>query len=108
MLKLMDVTPQSATEIFEGGPPLRILRLLGLIKPDRRMIGKRAGLCIAISWVPLALLAGIQGVAQQDAEALSFFSDFAAFARFIVAVPILIFAEAGLHSEIVPDRNPFS
>ncbi len=90
----MDVTPQSATEIFEGGPPLRILRLLGLIKPDRRMIGKRAGLCIAISWVPLALLAGIQGVTQQDAEALSFFSDFAAFARFIVAVPILIFAEA--------------
>src|SRR4030095_6563453 len=89
----MDVRTQSPTELFEGGPPVSILRLLGLIKPDRPMIGKRAGLCIAISWGPLALLALVQGVTQQDAAAFSFFWDFAAFARFIVAAPILIFAE---------------
>ena len=89
----MDARTQSPTKLFEGGPPVRIQRLLGLIKPDRPMIGKRAVLCIAISWAPLALLALVQALTQQDAAALSFFSDFAVFARLIVAVPVLIFAE---------------
>jgi hypothetical protein len=103
----MDVRTQGPTELFEGGPPVRILRLLGLIKPDRPIIGKRAGLCIAISWVPLALLALVQGMTQQDAAAFSFFSDFAAFARFIVAVPILIYAETDCIPRLCRIANHF-
>jgi hypothetical protein len=49
---------------------------------------------VLIAWAPLALLALVQEIAFGDERARSFFVDFAAQARFLIAVPLLIIAEA--------------
>ena len=48
----VDVQPQ----LFEGGPPLRLQRSIGLVAPGRLHVGRRALLAALISWVPMALL----------------------------------------------------
>jgi hypothetical protein len=49
---------------------------------------------VLIAWVPLAVWAGIRFLFSGDESAGSFFSDFAVNARFLVALPALILAEA--------------
>ncbi len=80
--------------LFDGGPPLRVQRSLGLIKPNHPQIVRRAALAALIGWAALALLVFAQFVLQQDAAAAkSFFTDFAAYGRFLIAAPCLILAE---------------
>lgn len=80
-------------EIFDGGPLMRWERRLGLTKRGRPRAAKRALLAVLIGWVPLAVLAATQFLITGDASAKSFFSDFAVGARFLMAVPALIYAE---------------
>ena len=68
-------------------------RSLGLIKPDKPMVARRAAFVVLIGWVPLAVLAAVQGLLLRDGAAMSFFTDFAAYARFLVAAPLFILAE---------------
>jgi hypothetical protein len=80
-------------ELFDGGPPLRMQRQLGLVKPQERRIPQRVTLTILIAWVPLAALTAAQFVIFRDETAKSFFSDIAVHARFLIAAPVLILAE---------------
>lgn len=81
-------------ELFDGGPLLRGERALGLVKPGRPLVARRALLAVLIGWVPLAVLAAVQSLISADESARSFFSDFAVDTRFLVAAPALILAEA--------------
>jgi hypothetical protein len=81
-------------ELFEGGPLLRWERSLGLLKSGRRLAAKRTLLAVLIAWVPLAVLAAAQFLISADESAKTFFSDIAVQARFLIAVPALIYAEA--------------
>ncbi len=40
-------------DLFDGGPPLRLQRSIGLIKPGDRQIRKRVFISILIGWVPI-------------------------------------------------------
>lgn len=51
-----------------------------------------AALAVAITWVPLVVLAAVQGLAVGPSRVQSVLSDPAIFARFLVALPILILA----------------
>jgi hypothetical protein len=90
----MSDTANTNDELFDGGPLLRWERSLGLVKPGRQLAARRTLLAVLIAWVPLALLAAAQLLISADESAKSFFSDIAVHARFLVAVPALIFAEA--------------
>jgi len=90
----MDATTNVNDELFDGGPPLRLERSLGLVKPGQPLVAKRALLAVLIAWLPLAVLSAAQFLISSDKSAKSFLSDFAVHARFLVAVPALIFAEA--------------
>jgi hypothetical protein len=59
-----------------------------------RAILFRALGAILIAWVPMAVLAAVQGVALGPTRPQSFLLDIAAYARFLVALPLLILAEA--------------
>ena len=85
-------------DVFEGGPLLRWERSLGFIKPVGAQVGRRILIAVAIGWLPLAVLAAVELLISSDASAKSFFYDFAVHARFLIAIPVLIFAE----SECVP------
>jgi hypothetical protein len=89
----MSATANVKDELFDGGPLLRWEQLLGLVKRGRPLAARRTLIAVLIGWVPLAVLAAAQLLFSADESARSFFSDFAVHARFLMAVPALIFAE---------------
>ncbi|HKQ89734.1 MAG TPA: hypothetical protein VJZ77_03550 [Blastocatellia bacterium] len=89
----MSVTALQSGELLYGGPPHRLQRSLGLIKPGDPMIARRAELLVLVGWVPLVVLAVAQSLIHRNQMAKSFFSDFAVYARSLVAAPLFILAE---------------
>jgi len=53
----MSATVRQSGELLEGGPPHRLQRSLGLIKPGDPKIARRAGLVVLVGWAPLVVLA---------------------------------------------------
>jgi hypothetical protein len=90
----MSVTVQQSGWLLEGGPPHWLQRSLGLIKPGYPMIARRAKLVVLVGWVPLVVLAVAQSIILRNQLAKSFFSDFAVYARSLIAAPLFILAEA--------------
>ena len=90
----MSGTANVNDELFNGRPLLRWERSLRLVKPGRPLAVRRTLLAVLIGWLPLAVLAAAQLLISSDESAKSFFTDFAVHARFLLAVPALIFAEA--------------
>ena len=80
-------------ELFDGGPPLRWQRSLGLVRPGDSRSVRRAQLVMLIGWVPPAVLAAFHALVMRDEAAKTFFTDFAVYARLLVAAPLLILAE---------------
>jgi hypothetical protein len=80
-------------QVFDGGPPLRLQRSLGLVKPEQPCILRRALFSATIAWVPLALATAAQTLFRGDGSVNWFFSDFSIHARYLIALPALIFAE---------------
>jgi hypothetical protein len=90
----MAVAAEMGDGPFDGGPPLWLHRSLGLIRPRWLPVSIRA-LCVAlIGWAPLAVLAAAEALLLRRSMSMSFFSDLGAYARYLVALPALIFAEA--------------
>jgi hypothetical protein len=83
---------------FDGGPPQRMQRAIGLIKPDDLRIYHRVFLLVLIGWIVPALLSSIEGRAIQEDWSGAFLFDFANIARFLIAAPLFIIAE----STIIP------
>jgi hypothetical protein len=90
----MSVAIEHYTELLDGGPPCRLQRSLGLIKPDDPRTTRRAELAVLFGWAPLVVLAVVEGLVLGNRVDASFFSDFAVHARSMVAAPLLILAEA--------------
>jgi hypothetical protein len=77
--------------LFEGGPFFRLLRKgLGEIRLEPRSIARTLAACVLVTWAPMAVLAALQGVALGPSRAESFLFDAAMFARFWVALPLLL------------------
>src|SRR5262245_223205 len=79
--------------VFDGGPPLRLQRSLGLVKPDQPRTAMRAVIGAFLAWMPLAVLAIVQSLLTGNGSARWFLSDFSVHARYLVALPALILAE---------------
>lgn len=85
------VNPQDLDTLFQGDP----------LSPPRRMLGSRSAsrpwreafVTIVIAWVPLALLATVEGLYAPSGSLKAFWSDFAVHARFLVAAPMLVAAD---------------
>ncbi|WP_114241135.1 hypothetical protein [Dyella sp. C9] len=85
---------ETDTSIFEEPKHVRVLRRLRLIKPEHRAQAiRRVILAVGIAWVPPAVLCLLRWLVTRDDTALNFFVDVAAYARFALAVPILILSE---------------
>jgi len=88
-----------------GGPSYRIMQKIGVIK-EMPSIFRRIVIFLALTWVPLLVLSFLEGLALGPTPEQSFLLDFATYARFFVAFPMIIIAEviigprltiAGLH-----------
>ena len=80
--------------LFEGGPPNKLQAWLGLIRENRPRLLLRAMLVILLGWLPLAVLSFGHGDLLSHSGGTGFLADFAAHARFLLAAPLLVLAEA--------------
>lgn len=105
--------------IERGGPAYRLMQRMGLIRGDGPSIRRRVAAFVGVTLGPLLVLAFGEGVALGPSPRESLLLDFAAFARFLIGVPLLFVAEvtigpritaAGLHfvqaGLIGPDDYP--
>jgi hypothetical protein len=76
-----------------GAPFYRLLIRLGLVRREAPNIVRRIFVLVLLTWVPLLILSLLQGVAYGGHIVMPFLSDFSAYARFLIALPLLIVAE---------------
>lgn len=97
---------ESELEFELGGPAYRLMQRIGLIKGAGPSLGRRVAGFLLITWVPLLAFSFIEGRALGPTPRESLLLDFATYARFFLAVPLLFVAEvvtgprlrsAGLH-----------
>jgi hypothetical protein len=79
---------------FERAPPYRLESWLGLIRAEEPHVVGRAILAVAIAWLPLAALTLVRGDFMRGDHANAFILDIGCHARFLVALPLLVLAEA--------------
>src|SRR5579862_7082011 len=79
--------------LFEGDWLNRVYAALGVGKYSRFSLLKRCALVILLTWVPVAMLAWCQGFVGGGRAATNFFADFAAYAQFLLGMPLFILAE---------------
>ena len=100
------VANESELYIERGGPAYRLMQRIGLIRGEDPSVARRIVTFLAVTCVPLLVLSWWEGLAIGPTPRESLLLDFAAFARFLVAVPLLFIAEvtigprmtaAGLH-----------
>lgn len=87
----------AAFSLEAGGPWYRLQVALGLF---RSSASRRAALSMLVTWFPLLALSAAQGMAVGDAVRVPFLKDFAAYTRFLVAIPLLILAEGLIGREM--------
>ena len=85
-----------------GGPYFRFCRRTRLAGEDLEFVHRQALIFSLIAWLPLLLLSLLEGHAFPGAIKVPFLRDIEANVRFLVAVPVLIFAELGVHRRITP------
>ena len=92
----MSATHGTMENLFAGGPPLKIEQRLGLVTPSDPCIARRAAI-VFLGWVPLLVLTVVEDVLLHKRASRSFLLDFGVHARFLLAAPILVLAEAWCH-----------
>src|SRR5262249_57626711 len=80
--------------LTRSGPFHRFQQTLDLEDPLNARTSRRALLFALVSWLPLAALAAVQGLAINVDPRRSLLLDFAVYARFLVAVPLFILGES--------------
>ncbi|QCI63858.1 hypothetical protein [Phreatobacter stygius] len=81
------------TPLFQGGPPHRVQSWIGLVRPGRPNVLRRALLAVLVGWVPLFLLVALQSGTAQTGGLGALLLDCGFHARSLIAVPLLILAE---------------
>src|SRR5262245_41055428 len=84
----------SDSSLMRSGPFHRLQQTIHLEDPLNPRTARRALLFALVTWLPLAALAAVQGLAINDDPRQSLLLDFTVYARFLVAVPIFILGES--------------
>jgi hypothetical protein len=86
-------SPEVHFSLFEGDGLQRLYGKLRLSRISRFRLLKRCALMVLLTWVPVALLAWLGGNYGGGVVATNFFADFAAYAQFVIAMPLFMLAE---------------
>src|SRR5512139_1194697 len=78
--------------IFTGGPLYRLQQRIRVAEPDQRRLGLAALYAMLVAWAPMAILSALQGLAIGPTRLESFLMDFEVTVRFLITVPLLLFA----------------
>ncbi len=92
----MTHTPSSSItpfSLFDGDLLNRVFSRIGLQSRRGVDIAGRCLVAVALTWVPMAILAVLQGLYSTRIDARNFFADYAAYAQCLVALPLFIIGE---------------
>ncbi len=90
-----------------GGPAYRLMQRLGLIRPGTPSILRRFVAFLLLTWVPLLILALIEGKALGPTPLESLLLDFATYARFFLAIPLLFLSEVTVGPRLLKAGRQF-
>ncbi|MBI4522297.1 MAG: hypothetical protein HY695_00620 [Deltaproteobacteria bacterium] len=91
---MSEVTTDASELYFErGGPAYRLMQRIGVIRGEGPSIERRIVCSILLTWVPLFVFAILDGRALGTTPRESMLLDFSTYARFFLAVPILVLAD---------------
>jgi hypothetical protein len=88
--------------IFRGGPFYRLQERLGLVRAGKRRLERCVIYLVLVAWVPMIILAWLQGLLLGPTRPKSFLMDFEANIRLLVSMPVFLFAEAYCESQLRP------
>ncbi|MCI0603342.1 hypothetical protein L0156_10035 [bacterium] len=77
-----------------GGRIIKGMERFGLSDGTRPRLDRLAILSVAVTWLPLLVLATMEGVALGDRVEVPLLKDFLPYGQFLIAIPILILGEA--------------
>jgi hypothetical protein len=83
-----------------GGPVYQILRRLLLSGPGLELLGRRMVFIPLVAWVPLVALTLYEGRAFGRGVAVPFLYDLETHARFLIAIPLFLYAERYAHERL--------
>lgn len=86
----------------QGGPFHGLRKAIGLAPDQGLGLGRRVLTIVAVAWLPVVVGAIVAGQAMEGGAADPLLRHFGVHARFLVAVPLLIFAEALMQKLIPP------
>ncbi|HET7363168.1 MAG TPA: hypothetical protein VFJ70_06280 [Burkholderiales bacterium] len=89
-----------------GGPLYQLLLRLRLARPPLGFVERRIAIAIAITWLPVLLLAWAGGTALGGTK-VPFFYDVDTHVRLLVALPLLIGAEPLVHAQLATQVRQF-
>ena len=85
--------PTAGFSLVSGGPAHGLQQRLRLVDPESFHPVRRVVVSILLTWVALLVLSAAQGLAIGGGVKIPFLYDYAAYARFLIAIPVLIVAE---------------
>ena len=86
--------------LFIGGPLFQLLRRAHLSDDALLLVRRRVAVITLFAWLPLFLLAALQGQLVGHSVAVPFLRDVEVHIRFLVVVPLLIVAELVVHQRL--------
>ena len=91
---------QTDFSVVVGGPFYRFLRRIHLSDDALARVGKRLIVIVLFAWLPLLVLAALQGQFWGGGVTTPFLLDVEVHVRFLVAMPLLIAAESLVHERM--------
>lgn len=92
--------------IVLGGPLYQLFLRTGMVRGPMELLARRIIFITAIAWLPLMLLAIVGGRAWSNVK-VPFLTDVIVHVRFLVSLPLLIFAERLVHQRLQPVIGQF-
>lgn len=98
--KIETCEPGDDFSLVLGGPLFQLFRRARLTGYALELIRRRIVVTVAFAWMPLLILAAVEGRAWGTTVTLPFIKDADAHARFLVSLPLLIGAELMVHNRM--------
>jgi hypothetical protein len=86
--------------LFESGPSHGLQRRLGLVQDKHLNARRRAAAVVLVGWAPLIVLTAVQDLAFRTHDVSVLLYDAGAHARYLLAAPLLILAEASCGAKL--------
>ena len=93
---------------IDNEPPLRWLRKLGLVPPNGLGLIRRAVVLTALAWLLPMVWAALHHRLWEGAQGESLLQHFGIHARFLIAIPLLVIAEAGFQKGLTRVMGQFT